>query len=55
LNPIYHLVELFRAPIYRGVLPDLSDAAIAAFSAGCAILLGWWFFESTRKRFVVYL
>jgi ABC-type polysaccharide/polyol phosphate export permease len=55
LNPIYHLVELFRAPIYRGVLPDLSDVSISLFFAGGAVLLGWWFFESTRKRFVVYL
>src|SRR5207248_3278951 len=30
LNPIYHLVQLFRAPIYGGVLPDLTNVAAGA-------------------------
>jgi ABC-2 type transport system permease protein len=55
LNPVYHLVELFRAPIYSGVLPDNLNLLAAAGFAIAAVVLGWWFFESTRKRFVAYL
>jgi ABC-2 type transport system permease protein len=55
LNPVYHLVQLFRAPIYSGVLPDPADFLSAALFAFGAVALGWWFFETTRKRFVAYL
>jgi ABC-2 type transport system permease protein len=55
VNPVYHLVELFRAPIYSAVLPDLTNLVAAAFFGLTAVILGWWFFESTRKRFVAYL
>jgi len=55
LNPVYHLVKLFRAPIYSGTLPDPVDFMVAAgFSLAIAVC-GWWFFESTRKRFAPYL
>lgn len=55
LNPVYHLVELFRAPIYLGVLPDPVNVLSAAVFAIGAAAIGWWFFESTRRRFVAYL
>jgi ABC-2 type transport system permease protein len=55
LNPVYHMVELFRAPIYSGVLPDPTNFLAAALFSGVVAGLGWWFFESTRNRFVTYL
>ena len=54
-NPVYHLVQLFRAPIYNGVLPDPINVIAAAGFGLAVVILGWWFFESTRKRFVAYL
>ena len=55
LNPVYHLVALFRAPVYYGALPDpVNVMAAGLFSIG-AVVFGWWFFEATRKRFVAYL
>ncbi len=55
INPVYHMVELFRAPIYSGTLPDPTNVfAALAFALG-TFALGWWFFESTRRRFVAYL
>jgi ABC-type polysaccharide/polyol phosphate export permease len=55
LNPVYHLVELFRAPLYAATFPDpINLLAAAAFALGC-VGLGWWFFEATRQRFVAYL
>jgi ABC-2 type transport system permease protein len=55
VNPVYHMVELFRAPIYGGVLPDVSNFLAAGLFAAVFVVVGWWFFESTRKRFVTYL
>ena len=47
LNPLYHLLELFRAPIYQGQLPGLGTLAAGAISAVLALAVGWWTF--TRK------
>ena len=47
LNPMYHLVELFRAPIIKGELPTLHHLAWGAMFAGTTLLLGW--FTITRK------
>jgi ABC-2 type transport system permease protein len=47
LNPMYHLLECFRAPIYAGTLPGLDRLSVAATVAIVALLGGWWFF--TRK------
>jgi ABC-2 type transport system permease protein len=55
LNPLYHLVQLFRAPVYAGVLPDPSNFLAATAFALAFVVFGWWFFEATRKRFVAYL
>jgi ABC-2 type transport system permease protein len=55
LNPLYYLVELFRAPIYQGTLPDAVTVIAAAAFSIVAVVLGWWFFEASRNRFVAYL
>jgi ABC-2 type transport system permease protein len=47
LNPMYHLVEIFRAPIVTGHLPSLSHLVAAAAWAGGTFLVGWW--TITRK------
>jgi ABC-2 type transport system permease protein len=55
LNPMYHLVELVRAPVYAGQLPDpIHVAAAAAFSVA-VLVLGFWYFNLVRDRFVAYL
>ena len=47
LNPMYHLLEVFRAPIYLGAIPGNHTLAAAVFSAVAALVIGWWAF--TRK------
>jgi ABC-type polysaccharide/polyol phosphate export permease len=47
LNPLYHLLEVFRHPIYLGKLPDASTVAVACLLSFLTLILGWWFF--TRK------
>ena len=47
LNPMHHLIELFRAPIYLGALPGPNTILAAVASAVLSLLIGWWVF--TRK------
>jgi ABC-2 type transport system permease protein len=47
LNPMYHLIEVFRAPVIDGRLPDLDHLLWGAGWAGVTLLLGW--FTITRK------
>jgi ABC-type polysaccharide/polyol phosphate export permease len=55
LNPLFHLVELVRAPIYYGTLPSLDHVLIGTAYALGALVLGWRYFERTRRQFVSYL
>ncbi len=48
LNPMYHMVEIFRAPIYYGRLPAPEALLAATAAAGLSLALGWYVF--TRKR-----
>ena len=54
LNPMYHLVELFRAPIYQGACPALHEYGIAAGMAIAVLLLGWWSFTRSSDA-IAYL
>ncbi len=47
LNPLYHLIRLFRIPIYEGRVPELSEFLISGGIALVTLLVGWIFF--TRK------
>jgi ABC-2 type transport system permease protein len=47
LNPMSYLVEVFRAPIYSGQLPDLDVTIIAGLISLVTLVIGWWYF--TRK------
>jgi lipopolysaccharide transport system permease protein len=47
LNPAYNLLEMFRAPIYRGQIPGPNTIVAAIASAVVSLLVGWWVF--TRK------
>ena len=47
LNPLYYLLEVFRQPIYLGMLPDLQTLAVASLLSSLTLIFGWWFF--TRK------
>lgn len=51
LNPMYHLLELFRTPIYAGTLPSLEHLGAASVSAIAVLLLGWWAFASRVDEF----
>lgn len=41
LNPIYHLVLLFRDPLYYGNWPSLAHIAAATFVSVTTLVVGW--------------
>lgn len=55
VNPVNPLLETFRAPILRGVLPDAATLAVAAGSSLFILALGWWFFTRKADEFAYRL
>lgn len=46
INPLYPLLDVFRTPIYLGVLPSLPTILAAAGWAIFALTVGWWVFTA---------
>jgi len=44
LNPMCHLVDIFRAPIHMNALPAMESLCAAAGASVLVLLLGWLFF-----------
>jgi homopolymeric O-antigen transport system permease protein len=51
LNPMYHLVRIFRLPIYEGIWPAWNETALAALIAIITLILGWLFFSKQADDF----
>jgi len=51
LNPMYHLINLFRAPIYLNQLPSLNEIVISGSISAITLLVGWLFFSSRADEF----
>ena len=51
LNPMYHLIELFRAPMYEGRVPTLSEFLISGAIALVTLLAGWLVFTENADEF----
>lgn len=47
INPMYHLINLFRTPILLGQIPEFSEILISSAWASVSILIGWVVF--TRR------
>jgi ABC-type polysaccharide/polyol phosphate export permease len=50
-NPMYYLVELFRMPVYQGIVPGLDMWLIAGGFALASLLLGWYIFTSKSAEY----
>lgn len=55
INPMTWMLELFRAPVYYGTLPEPSTLLLAGFTAAVTFSVGWWSFARLSGRFVYYL
>jgi ABC-type polysaccharide/polyol phosphate export permease len=55
LNPLYHLLELFRVPLYYGWLPG-PNTMVAGIGMSClSLLIGGWFFMWRADRIVYHI
>jgi ABC-type polysaccharide/polyol phosphate export permease len=45
LNPMYHLMEVYRAPLYVGWLAGPKTTMAAAVAAILTLVFGWWSFS----------
>jgi ABC-type polysaccharide/polyol phosphate export permease len=53
LNPMYYLVEAFRAPIFEGTVGEPTLLLVGALVAGGMLLVGWLVFVA-RSDAIVY-
>ena len=44
-NPLFHLVNLFRDPLYYGRMPSLQSVGICSIIGIGALILGWFIFS----------
>jgi ABC-2 type transport system permease protein len=51
LNPMYHLVELFRMPVFDGVVPPFSKVIISAVVSIAVLIIGWIVFTRRADEF----
>ncbi|MCE5226957.1 MAG: ABC transporter permease [Porphyromonadaceae bacterium] len=51
LNPMYHLIRLFRLPIYGGRIPTIEEILPAAIISIIVLVVGWLFFTSKSDEF----
>ena len=54
LNPLYYLVQVFRKPIYDGVLPSAALLGASVAIALVTFLSGWVYFSNRAERFAFY-
>jgi ABC-type polysaccharide/polyol phosphate export permease len=51
LNPMYHFVQLFRFPVYEGLLPSIRTIEISLGFALVTLLFGWFIFSLKSDEF----
>lgn len=50
-NPVTWLLELYRAPVYYGELPDGKSLTLAVAVSAGMFLAGWWFHAARIERY----
>jgi ABC-type polysaccharide/polyol phosphate export permease len=51
LNPMYHLVKLYRLPIYDGTIPNMNELWLAVITSIMMLLVGWAVFSNKADEF----
>jgi len=51
LNPLYYLVQIFRKPIYDGVLPSAALLGVSVAISAVVFVSGWIYFSNRAERF----
>lgn len=55
LNPLYHLIKIFRLVAFEGVVPSGLEWLTAVIIAVMTLIAGWVVFTSSNKRFGYYV
>ena len=55
INPMHHMIELVRAPIFRGQLPEATTVIICTLWAFVALAGGAWYFVRKSDEFAYSL
>lgn len=55
VNPMSYFVEMFRAPIYGGVLPAAQVVLVGSAFGVVSLLVGWVVFERSSDRIAYHL
>jgi ABC-type polysaccharide/polyol phosphate export permease len=51
LNPVYHLLRLFRDPLFEGTIPGWQTWAVATFVSLAALIVGGLIFTAKSKEY----
>lgn len=54
LNPMYHLLRIFRMPIYDGIFPARNEVLLAGMIAITTLVVGWLFFSKKADDFAYH-
>jgi ABC-2 type transport system permease protein len=55
LNPMTHLVEAFRTPIYQGAIPSANVLITSTVAGIGSLVIGWFIFNRYRDRVAYYV
>ncbi|HVT45201.1 MAG TPA: ABC transporter permease [Thermoanaerobaculia bacterium] len=55
LNPMVYLLQLFRAPVYYGIIPTPQTIVLSVIMAAAALLIGWMTFRHLAPNFYPHL
>ena len=54
LNPMYHLVKVFRMPLYDGILPDWKTLLVSVVISITTLIVGWLVYSRKADEFAYY-
>ena len=54
LNPMYHLVKVFRMPLYDGILPDWKTLLTGVVVSMLTLAIGWFIYSRKADEFAYY-
>jgi ABC-type polysaccharide/polyol phosphate export permease len=55
INPLYHVIQLVRYPVYYGTIPPLESIVFSTVTAIVVLTVGWIMFSRNSDRFVYYV
>ena len=54
LNPMYHIIKIFRMPLYDGLLPDWKTFLFGTSISLLTLAIGWFVYSKKADEFAYY-